>query len=51
LPSCKEASAEHERCFTSLANTGGYKGKRNCNVQLNALKEGLKKHGLFPFAP
>jgi hypothetical protein len=49
LPSCQAASAEHERCFTSVVNTGGYKGQPHCRPQLDALKAGLKRHGLFPF--
>jgi hypothetical protein len=53
IPGCKAAVAEHERCFTSLMNTGGFTrdGKRrgNCDPELAALKAGLKQRGLFPF--
>ncbi|KIZ02298.1 hypothetical protein MNEG_5659 [Monoraphidium neglectum] len=49
LASCKEASGEHERCFTSLMNTGRYNGRRDCTVELDALKAALKRHGAYPF--
>lgn len=49
LPSCKGASAEHERCFSSVVNTGRYKGRMGCGPELDAMKAALKKHGLHPF--
>jgi hypothetical protein len=33
----------------SLMNTGSYKGARNCDATVNAMKEGLRRHGLYPF--
>jgi len=53
VPHLKEASAEHERCFTALMNTGGVvRGKErrsHCEPELEALKAGLRKVGAYPF--
>ncbi|GBF92798.1 hypothetical protein Rsub_05417 [Raphidocelis subcapitata] len=49
VPALKAASAQHERCFTSLMNTGGYQRRRHCDPELGELKAGLTRAGLFPF--
>lgn len=49
LAGCKGASAEHERCFSSVVNTGRYKGRMTCQPELDSLKASLKRHGLYPF--
>jgi hypothetical protein len=43
-----DAAQEHERCFMSLMNTGGYKGKHNCDAYVEAMRKGLKQHKLYP---
>jgi hypothetical protein len=30
-------------------NTGRYNGRRDCTVELDALKAALKRHGAYPF--
>ncbi|KAI8474103.1 MAG: hypothetical protein J3K34DRAFT_518417 [Monoraphidium minutum] len=50
LPGCAAASEDHQRCFMSVVNTGRYKGRLGCGPELDALKAGLKRHGLYPFA-
>lgn len=45
---CKQQVDEHRRCYTSLYKVGTYKGVGHCNTYEQAMRECLKKRGLYP---